>query len=111
MVWGRIWGGGAYLAPVSGRRKFGPFIWSPQTARPTVGRQTQLLKPISYAQLLDDSAYPNLYDDEQLGTRSNQKVEQDKDIQENRTSWYLHHKLAPNAWVGRNVRSVEIVFE
>ena len=76
-----------------------------------MGRQTQLLKPISYAQLLDDSAYPILNDDEQLGTRSNQKVEQDKDIQENRTSWYLHHKLAPNAWVGRNVRSVEIVFE
>ena len=112
MVWGKIWGGGAYLAPVSGRRKFGPFIWlEPQPARPTVGRQTQLLKPISYAQLLDDSAYPNLNGDEQSGTRSNQKVQQDKDIQENRTSWYLHHKLAPNAWVGRNVRSVEIVFE
>ena len=30
---GEDMGGGAYLAPVSGRRKFGPFIWSPRNQR------------------------------------------------------------------------------
>ena len=46
-----------------------------------------------------------------MNNREQEVTKQDKDIQENGTSWYLHHKLAPNAWVGRNVRSVEIVFE
>ena len=50
---------------------------------------------LSYA-LLDHCGYPDLNDDEHSETKTDQ-IQQDSNIYEYKTIWYLFHKIVPNA--------------